>query len=136
MSYIDQLKISLRTQLCLQGLDEDEVNLLVGNLQLETDDTNNTLVTANGGVQVKFLFGSDGNFMGAYAQLGGVSIPLVFGVGSTNLQVFKGSPSGTNPGPGWELEVELTQAYLGQNGPESGWEIFYASRVAVVSTIP
>ena len=105
-------------------------------LQVETEDRLTTIVTANGGINVQFLFGSDGNFMGAYAQIGGVSIPLVFGTGSSNLQVFKGSPSATNPGPGWDVEVALTKKYLSQSGAEATWEIFYASRVAIVSIIP
>lgn len=135
MAYLDELIISLRTQLCIAGLSEDAIQALVAGLQISTPEgSNRTIVTANGGIDVQFIFGSDGNFMGAYAQIMGRSIPLVFGVGSTNLQVFKGSPSGTNPGPGWEVEVELTKAYLGQSGAENTWEIFYASRVGVLNT--
>lgn len=136
MAFLDQLVISLRTQLCLAGMSEDEIQQFVNALQIKTVDDSVTFVTSTGGNSVQFLFGSDGNFMGAYAQLAGVSLPIIFGTGSTNLEVFKGSPSGTNPGPGWEVEVELTQKYLSQSGPEADWEIFYASRVPLVSTIP
>lgn len=135
MAYLDELKLSLRTQLCIAGLSEDAIQALVANIQITTPGENNTtIVTANGGIDVQFVFGSDGNFAGAYAQIMGRSIPIIFGTGSTNLQVFKGAPSGTNPGPGWEVEVELTEAYLGQSGAENTWEIFFASRVGVLNT--
>lgn len=134
--YLDELKITVRTQLCLLGLNEDQIQAFVNGLQIETVDRGTTLVTSTGRIQVQFVFGSDGNFSGAYAQLGGVSVPIIFGTGSTNLEVFIGPPTGTNPGPGWEVEVELTRKYLHQPGDEGTWEIFYARRVPVVSTIP
>lgn len=136
MAHLDQLKIVLRTQLCLLGVSEDEIQALVGNLSVETVDKNTTLVTANGGIQVQFVFGSDGNFVGAFAQLGGKSITIIFGTGSGYRGFFRGSPSATNPGPGWQVDVEASRRYLQQSGPENTWDAFYAERVAVVSTIP
>lgn len=133
---LDKLKITVRRQLCLMGLSEDSIQEFVDNLQIGTTDDNTTFVTSKGGIEVQFLFGSDGNFNGVYAQLGGVSIPILFGTGSSNLELFRDAPSASNPGPGWTVDVERSKAWLHQSGPEANWTGFVAYRVPIVSTIP
>lgn len=135
MKFLDNIKIVIARQLCLAGLTESEAHEFVGALELETKDEQTTLVTANGGINVKFTFGSDGNFSGAYAQLGGKSVPLVFGTQSHYRAVFEGPPSSNNPGPGWEIDPELSQAYFGVTGPQGLWPIFFARRVAVINNV-
>lgn len=134
--YMDQLKITLRKQLCALGFSEDQLQQFVDALQIETSDENISFVTSNGSIPIKFVFGSDGNFNGAVAQIGGKAVTIIFGAGSQQLEVFEGPPTASNPGPGWEVEVDLTKKYLSQQGAEGTWEIFYARRKAVLSTLP
>lgn len=133
---MDQLKIVLRGLICLQNLTQDDLQAIVSNLDIKVEGDNITFVTSTGGIQVKFLFGSDGNFNGVYAQLGGVSIPIIFGTDSSNLEVFEGPPGASNPGPGWEVDVEASKVITHSIGDEANWRYFIARRVPVVSTIP
>lgn len=129
------LKVKLIRKLCIPGLSEDDVRALVEALGVvQTEEGNlQSVVTSTGGVEVKFVFGSDGNFGGLFAKINGKQVPIISGSSSSELHVFAGAPSATNPGEGWELEVDLTKRYLGQTGPQSGWEIFFASRKGILN---
>lgn len=129
------LKVKLIRKLCIPGLSEDDIQAFVEALGVvqTKDGILESIVTSTGGVEVKFIFGSDGNFSGVYAKINGKQIPLIEGINSTQLQTFMGAPSASNPGEGWNLEVELTQKYLNQVGAQSGWEIFYASRKGILN---
>lgn len=130
------INIRLKKELCLKNFSEDDIRLLVDSLEAEIiDEELSSLVHSTGGIPVKFIFGSDGNFSGVYAKQGGRQIPLIFGVGGNELSIFKGAPSLSNPGPGWEVEVELTRQYLSQPPSENDWQIFFASRAAVINTV-
>jgi hypothetical protein len=132
MGLSDEFKLALKSNVCIEGLSEDTVRQLVDSLQVVAKDTAN-YVKSSGGVQVKVQFGSDGTFNGIYARLNGIQIPLVLGVGSTALQLFKGGVTSVNPGPGWQVEYDLTIKYLNAPPDETAWELFYASRVSTIN---
>lgn len=119
---------------CISGLGEDDLRQLADALHVEVDqDKVGTIVTATAGVPIKFTFGSDGGFLGAYARINGQSVPLVLGTGSAELTIFKGSPSSSNPPPGWSVETELTKSVLNQDPDPNNWNLFFASRVSVLN---
>lgn len=134
MDSLEDFVVTLRRQLCIPGWSESDIREFVAALEITSPDPDTFLVTSTGGIRVQFVVGSDGNFSGAYMQVAGIQIPLIFGTNSTNMQIFKGSPSGTNPGPGWELEVELSRTILNQTGSENTWTAFLASRAPVINT--
>ena len=130
----NSFKIELRKPVCIQSISEDSLRELVDALQVTLkDDTFSGFVLSSGGTSVRFVFGPDGNFQGVVAKVGGKDITLIEGANSSSLGIFKGAPSGTNPGPGWEVEAELTQQYLSQPMNQNDWNIFYASRVSVIN---
>jgi len=69
-----------------------------------------------------------------FALVNGMQIPIILGVNSKALYLFEGPPSGTNPGPGYTLDPELTKELLNQTGPDSGWSAFVARRSLVLNT--
>lgn len=127
-------KLELDRPVCLSGLSEDDIRELVNAISVSvTNDEFKGFALVSGGNQVTFRFGPDGNFQGIYAKVGGKNIVLFPGAGSSNLQVFKGVPSATNPGEGWTVETDLTREILGQPIDENQWKLFYASRVGVIN---
>lgn len=116
----------------MKCVSEDEQRQFISAIDVEIEMDG--IVFSSGGVRVKFEFGSDGNFAGVNALLNGKSVPLIHGVNSKALYVFEGPPSGSNPGPGWEVVPELTKSILGQQDNENTWTIFYARRKAVLNT--
>lgn len=129
-------KISVKNPACIEGLTEDAVRELVNSIEITVRDPSfSGIVTSTGDSQVKFTFGSDGNFDGAITRANGVPVTLINGVNSKQLYIFEGPPSGTNPGVGWEVEPDLTKEVLKQTGAESGWKVFFASRAPVLNTI-
>jgi len=136
MSNQNLFEVSLKTPLCIEGLSEDALRQFVDALQVAYADKQFTsVVLATSGVQVKFNFGSDGNFQGVTAKINGQQVVLIPGTNSKALGVFAGSPSPTNPGPGWEVNATLTQQYLNQPPDQNQWEIFYAQRVNVLNSV-
>lgn len=137
MEFKELFDISLKRPICIEGISEDSVRELVNALEIDVDDNGSFtgFVTTNNGVQVKFNFDSTGNFSGVTAKLNGKNINLINGYNSSELQVFKGPPTATNPGSGWQTEPVLTKQYLNQPDNENNWEIFYASRVAVLNNV-
>lgn len=133
MDILEDLVITLRKQICIPNWSESEIREFVAALEISPREDNTFFVTSNG-ARVMFVIGADGNFAGAFMQVGGIQVPIIFGTNSPALQVFKGNPTATNPGPGWMVEVDLTRRYLSQSGPEPTWEIFFASRVGVINT--
>lgn len=127
-----KFKLGLKNPVCIKCLSEDEQRQLVDAVEVEIEMDG--IVFSSGGVRVKFEFGSDGNFAGVNAFLNGQSIPLIHGVNSKALYIFEGPPSGSNPGPGWEVEPDLTKTILGQQENENTWTIFFARRKGVVNT--
>lgn len=126
--------ITIKKAACIGNLSEDDVRALGDVFEVtRTDAGTSLLVTSTAGVQVKFQFGADGSFQGTYAKINGKTVTIIPGTDSKVLGVFKGPPSNTNPGAGWITEPELTRKYLNQSGADSTWEIFYASRVSVLS---
>ena len=135
MSINDFFKISLKKPICIPGLTEDTLRELINAIEIEVNDTNfSGFVQSTNGVLVKFLFGPDGNFSGVTAKLNSQNIPLFTGVGDKQLGIFKGPPTNNNPGSGWETEPDLTVRFLNQPTDENQWEIFFASRVAIINT--
>lgn len=136
MSKQDLFDVSLKKPLCLENLSEDELRAFVNALQITpTDDGFTGLVRSSEGVEVKFNFGSDGNFQSVTAKLNGQQIVIIPGNTSQVLYSFKGPPSSTNPGPGWTLEAELTQDIYDQPANEALWKIFFASRADVLNEL-
>lgn len=120
---------------CLSCLDEDDLRQLVSSLKVVVDqDKVGTLVTSTAGIPIKFSFGADGGFLGAYAKINGASVPLVPGTRDNELTIFKGAPSSSNPPPGWAIESELTKSVLGQDPDQNNWNLFFASRVSVLNS--
>lgn len=126
-------KIELQKPVKIKGLCEDDIRELLAALEVVLINKNESFVTAANGLQVKFLGGQSGNFSGAVAKLGGQSVEILPGFGSSQLGIFKGGVTSTNPGPGWKVEFELTQKFFSQSSSEASWEIFLASRSAVIN---
>lgn len=136
MNIKDFFTISLRDTPCIEGLSEDALRELISALEISVSDDKFTgFVLSANGTQVRFNFNSNGNFSGVTARLNSKNVTLINGVGSSELYVFKGPPSATNPGDGWQVEVDLTRTYLNQPPDQNSWEIFYASRAEVLNTI-
>lgn len=124
------LKKPIRDDACGEGMSEDLLRQIIKSLQIKVVDKKfGGFVLTTADVPVKVYFGSDGEFDGIKAKLGGDLVHIVHGVNSKVLGIFEGPPTSQNPGPGWEVEPTLTQTYLNQSGPQSGWEIFFAKRV-------
>jgi hypothetical protein len=135
MSIADNFNIELANIPCLRNLSEDELRELVNALKVVAASADlEKFVTSTGGIIVKFEFGPDGNFAGVTAKIGGQAINLIGGAGANELQLFAGAPTATNPGPGWEPDVEATQALLNQGSDQTTWDYFYARRVSVLAT--
>lgn len=133
MSAANFFKISLKKPICIDGLSEDALRALVNAIEIAVADKDfGGFVTTNG-IAVEVKFGADGSFQGVFAKLNGQNTAIIPGAGSSALAIFKGSPSSTNPGPGWFVETELTKQYLNQPADENLWSIFYASRVSVLN---
>lgn len=125
----DVLKLVYDRIPCLEGVSQDELIELVNCLKVEVKrDELDSFVLSTKGVEVKFRFGGDGSFLGADAKMNNTFVPLLHGVNSGRLYLFKGPPTNTNPGAGWQLESDLTRKYLNQPVSESNWEVFFASR--------
>ena len=125
-------EVKLKSPVCIEGISEDSLRQLVDSLLIEsTNEGFSGFVMSSQGVQVFFDFGPDGNFNGIKAKVNGKNVTILPGVNSRALSVFEGPPSASNPGPGWEVVVDLTQTVLGQTGDESQWTVFFAKRVAV-----
>lgn len=136
MSIKNFFKINIKNPSCIANLSEDDLKQLVQSLEIEVSDEKfGGFVLCTAGTQVKFNFDSSGNFSGVTARLNSKNITLIHGVGSNELSVFKGAPSNVNPGDGWTIEVDLTRRFLNQPANENNWEIFYASRSAVINNI-
>lgn len=136
MEVSDQIRVALSKPVCLKGISEDVLRQLVQALEIELKDPDFPgLVTTSAGVEVKFTFGPDGSFQGVTAKINGQHVVLIPGSASQLLQVFKGPPTGVNPGPGWELEPELTKLYLGGSDDQNTWQIFYARRVSILNVL-
>ena len=129
------LKVKLIRKLCIPGIKEDDIQALVEALGVvqTKEGILESVVTSTGGVEVKFVFGTDGNFAGLFAKINGKQIAIIDGINSTELHTFKGPPSATNPGQGWTVEIDLTKKYLSQTGAQSTWELFYASRTGILN---
>lgn len=134
MKFISWLKVALKSPpKCVGNLNEDDLRTLVNSIGIEVvDDDLTGLVTSNQGTRVKFRFDSAGSFSGVFAKIGGKNVNLIPGVSSSNLAVFKGAPTSTNPGVGWQIEEELTKEYFNQPNNQDQWKIFYASRVSIL----
>ena len=130
-----ELKVKLNRNNCVTSLKADDLVRLADALSvpLEDHDDLKYLVRTNASVNVEFRFTADGEFAGVYAVLNGKAILLIPGATSKEVKTFKGSPTDTNPGEGWQVEPELTTKYLNQPVDENAWEIFYASRVSVLN---
>lgn len=132
-----ELKVKLNRNNCIAtSLKVDDMVRLVEALSVPLEDVKELkyLVRSDASVNVEFRFNADGDFAGVYAVLNGKAILLIPGTTSKNLQVFKGAPTDTNPGPGWQIEPELTIEYLSQPSDQNAWVIFYASRKSVLNT--
>lgn len=130
----DFLNVELKRVPCIEGLSEEALMAFVNALKVSVDrDEFTGFVLSTNGVDVHFTFGGDGNFLGAYAKVNNQNVPILHGVNSQRLYLFKGPPTNTNPGAGWALEVDLTRTYLNQPTNENNWEIFYASRSNVIN---
>lgn len=128
-------KIDVKDTTCIAGLSEDSVRQLVDSIEITVSDPSfSGFVQSTNGTNVKFNFGSDGNFNGVTAKLNSKNITLIHGAGSNELSIFKGAPSALSPGAGWTVEVDLTKKYLNQPDNQLQWEIFYASRTQVLNT--
>lgn len=126
------IRVKYPLEVC--GITEDTHRELAASFEVVLTDEFKRVVTSNG-PEVKELFDSNGEYAGKITVIGGKTINLEFGIGSTNLQVFKNAPSATNPGPGWQVEAELSKKYFGLGENENTWDIFYASRVAVINNV-
>ena len=136
MSKQDFFDISLRKPVCIRGVNEDDLRALVDALDISVKDKNfGGFVLSSNGVEVKFNFGADGNFDSVTAKLNGKQIVIIPGNTSEVRYTFKGPPSSTNPGPGWETDAVLTQKYYNQPPNENDWEIFFAKRVNVLNQL-
>lgn len=133
---IISVKLKLRKPIVLKGLNEDDIRQLLDAIELDLsgDDTLGFPVESTGGIEVKFVFGQDGNFSGVYAPVLGQEIPIIPGLRSSNAQIFLGAPSPTNPGVGWKVEIDLTKRYFNQPENPVSWELFLASREAVINS--
>lgn len=130
----DFLKVELKRMPCIEGLSEDALVAFVNALKVSVEKDEFTgFVLSTKGTEVEFTFGGDGNFLGAYAKVNNQNVPLIHGVNSKRLYLFKGPPTSQNPGAGWTLEVDLTRTYLNQPALESSWEVFFASRSNVIN---
>lgn len=126
-------KLRVKAPVCIEGLGEDAIQELVNSLEVViTEEDRQKIVTSTGNIQVKLVFGSDGNFSGGFAKIGNKNVAIIPGALSQNMQIFKGSPSTNNPGPGWEPEVELTKTLLHQPDDQNAWTAFLASRTNVI----
>jgi hypothetical protein len=126
-------ELSLKKPICIDGLSEDDLRALVNAIQINVVDTTFGGLVKTNGIAVEFKFGSDGSFQGVYAKMNGQNVAIVPGTSGSALQLFKGSPSAINPGPGWTVETDLTRLYLNQPPDENQWVLFYASRASVLS---
>ena len=128
--------ISYDKNINIECVPEESVRALVNALEITPTDKNfGGLVTSTNGTQVKFVFGSDGNYAGVTAKIGSQSIKLFNGVGSSELGVFSGAPVGSNIPAGWEVVPDLTVRFLNQPaGNEPVWEMFYAKRISMLNT--
>lgn len=135
MSIADSFEVELQNVPCLRNVSEDELREIVNALRVVAQSTDlERFVTSTGGITVKFEFGPDGNFAGVTAKIDGQAINLIGGAGGNELQLFRGAPTATNPGAGWEVDVTATQALLNQGSDQTTWEYFYAGRVSVLNT--
>lgn len=126
--------ITLKKPVCIEGISEDAIRELINALEISvTDDEFTSFVVSTAGTKVKFNFGPDGNFNNVTADINSQKIVLFEGVTGSQLGVFKGSPTATNPGTGWQVEVDLTRKYLNQPINENDWEMFLASRVGIIN---
>lgn len=125
-------EISLKnsTKCGIEGLSEDALRELIKSINIKVVDNKfGGFVVSTANIPVRVNFDSSGKFDGIQAILDGQVINLVHGANSNALAIFKGVPSSKNPGPGWEVEVGLTQQYLNQPPNQANWEIFFARRV-------
>lgn len=135
MSITNIFEVTLRKVPCLQNISEDELREIVDALEVAAVLKDfDSFVTSTGGIQVKFEFGPDGNFAGVTAKIDGKAITLIGGAGGNELQLFKGAPTATNPGEGWEIDIDATTSLLNQPTDQTDWEYFYASRKSVLNT--
>lgn len=133
MSSEDFFSVALKKPVCIEGLNEDALRALVNALQITVKDSSFGGLVKTNGINVEFKFGPDGSFQGVFAKLNGQNTAIIPGTSSSSLQLFKGAPSSTNPGPGWSVETDLTRTYLNQPADDSQWALFYASRVSVLN---
>lgn len=131
-----ELKIELKGPVCFPGLSEDQAREFVNALVVKiTESVLDGFISAPAVAQMEAKLDSSGNFAGITQLANSQQVIILHGVGSSMLQPFKGPPSANNPGPGWQLENDLTQRFLAQSGNQDTWTIFYASRVGVLNTI-
>jgi len=136
MSEREFFDIKLTRPVCLENINEDDLRELINALTISPKDRAfGGFVLSSEGVEVKFNFGADGNFQSVTAKINGQNIVLIPGNTSQVLYTFKGPPSTSNPGPGWNLEAELTQSVLDQPANQTQWEVFFASRADVLNNV-
>lgn len=129
-------QVELKRPVCIPGLTEDDLNQLVRSLLVTVSDPNFAgFVRSTSGTDVKFNFDSAGNWSGVTAKINSQNVELIPGVGSGQMEIFKGPPSASYPGAGWQIEVDLTKSILSQPENENQWTAFLASRVGVINTI-
>lgn len=127
--------ITLKRPICIPNVDEDDLRALVNALEISVKDSDfSGFVLSSKGIEVKFSFGSDGNFEGVTAKQDGKLQTIIPGSTSKFLASFEGPPSANNPGPGWEVVADLTQSIYGQPPNQNQWVIFFARRVNVLNT--
>lgn len=136
MAIEEFFKIKLKFNPCIEGISEDAIRRLFEAVEITVADPDfKGFVRSSNGTEVTFMFGPDGNFAGEVAKINGKNVTLVSGANTNQLALFKGAPSATNPGPGWLVEYDLTQRYLSPPPVEANWELFLASRTAVLNTL-
>lgn len=124
--------IALKRPVSISALSQDELQELVKALVVTASQEGGfkNLVRSTSGYEVKVSFGSAGEFNGIYAVINNEIVNLVPGANGNALQIFKGAPTSSNPGPGWKVDVDLTRQYLNQGPNENAWDLFFAYRVS------
>lgn len=128
-------KLVLNGVPCLECMTADDVTKLLSVIGIEMSEKIKSFVTSNGNSEIKFVIGSDGNFEGVITTINGQAVILIHGTNSQMLQAFRGPPSGSNPGNGWEVDVDATRTLMGQPVNQDEWTYFYASRKRILNAI-
>lgn len=123
MSNRNLFEIELKGSPCIEGISEDALRQLVDALIVRAiDDEFKSIVRAATGVEVFVKSSKE-----ITVKEGGDTVNILPSVG-----IFKGVPSSSNPGAGWEIDEDATLNALNQPADRNQWTLFIACRVSSI----